>query len=182
MEAFILVSKRILFSDVPPGEVDGRMEETQSALFEYLNQRACWANTSAWNVADQREGHLWHEVHSLGCSMIRRLAMVVLSKPVGCGAPERSWADTKSVWTKAKATMTEERVEKKTRIYSSARRDPDLHEDVMDKPHIYTFWTEEDEAFDLELQEHIVVPEQLPVVSRYFNNYIEGFEAVQLLR
>ena len=100
------------------------------------------------------------------------------SKPVGCGAPERNWADVKNVWSHAKATMTEERVEKKTRIYSSARRDPDLNEDVMDKPHIYTFWTKEDEEFELKLREHLVTPEEAPLVSRHFSNYVEDFEGL----
>ena len=71
---------------------------------------------------------------------------------------------------------------KETHIYSSARRDPDLNEDVMDKPHFYTFWTKEDEEFELNLREHLVLPKEALLVARHFSNYVENFEELVDLR
>ena len=54
------------------------------------------------------------------------MAMVVLSKSTGAGAPERNWADVKVVYDKKKTSSNPERVEKKTKIYGMSRRDPTL--------------------------------------------------------
>ena len=55
---------------------------------------------------------------------LRRIAMVVLSKPVAAGVAERNWADTKTIWGKNKAVMTTDMVVKRQMVYSYAHRSP----------------------------------------------------------
>ena len=43
---------------------------------------------------------------------VRRVGMVMLSKPTGAGGAERNWADVKVVFDKKKAATLPERVEK----------------------------------------------------------------------
>ena len=45
--------------------------------------------------------HKWHYTYSLGVLDLREVAMEVLSKPTGAGAPERNWADFKMVFDPA---------------------------------------------------------------------------------
>ena len=48
--------------------------------------------------------------------------MLILSKLIGAGAPERNWADVKTVWDFTSAKMRPEKVEKKVIIYGAAHR------------------------------------------------------------
>ena len=68
----------------------------------------------------QKGRRAWSNGHA------RRVAMVVLSKSTGAGAPERNWADVKVVYDKKKTSSNPERVEKKAKIYGMSRRDPTL--------------------------------------------------------
>ena len=75
----------------------------------------------------------------------RKLAIVVLSKPIGAGAPERNWADVKTVWDFTSAKMRPEKVEKKVIIYGAAHRLQSLT-GVPDDVHMV--WEAKDEVWD----------------------------------
>jgi len=87
---------------------------------------------------------LWHAVWSTGHA--RRMAMVVLSKPTGAGAPERNWADVKAVFDKGKAPTLSARVEKKAKTFGQSRRDPTLS-GKLSSCFRDDAWTEEDEVW-----------------------------------
>ena len=82
-------------------------------------------------------------MRALGNGRARRVAMVVLSKSTGAGAPERNWADVKVVYDKKKTSSNPERVEKKTKIYGMSRRDPTLP-GKLSSSFKDDAWTEED--------------------------------------
>jgi hypothetical protein len=67
-------------------------------------------------------GEEWHSTYSRHNPEFRKLAMVVLSKPIGAGAPERNWADVKTVWDSTSAKMHTDKVEKKVIIHGAAHR------------------------------------------------------------
>ena len=66
--------------------------------------------------------HKWHYTYSRGVPNLREVAMKVLSKPTGAGAPERNWADFKMVFDQHKARTGSDKLEKKVKIYGETRR------------------------------------------------------------
>ena len=91
------------------------------------------------------KGGQWHSTHSRHNPEYRKLAIVVLSKPIGAGAPERNWADVKTVWDFTSAKMRPEKVEKKVIIYGAAHRLQSLT-GVPDD--VRMIWEAKDEVWD----------------------------------
>ena len=90
--------------------------------------------------------HKWHYTYSRGVPDLREVAMEVLSKPTGAGAPERNWADFKMVFDHHKARTGSDKLEKKVKIYGETRRNIVLTGD--DSGDIGDTWKETDEVFE----------------------------------
>ena len=90
--------------------------------------------------------HKWHYTYSRGVPDLREVAMEVLSKPTGAGAPERNWADFKMVFDQHKARTGSDKLEKKVKIYGETRRNIVLTGD--DSGDIGDTWKETDEVFE----------------------------------
>jgi len=143
--ALELIATRVL-SRLPDDEVPPAVASVVEAVMDMQNKSGPYARPTAWaSTKVETAPHEWHRAWSNGHA--RRVAVVVLSKSTGAGAPERNWADVKVVYDKKKTSSDPERVEKKTKIYGMSRRDPTLSvkfsSSLKDNA-----WTEEDEMWD----------------------------------
>ena len=68
------------------------------------NKSGPYKRPAAWASGKTKSApHEWHAAWSTG--HVRRVGMVVLSKPTGAGAPERNWADVEVVFDKKRASF-----------------------------------------------------------------------------
>ncbi len=81
-----------------------------------------------YQIPSLSSGEQWHStltIHVTIPSFARKLAVVVLSKPIGAGAPERNWADVKTMWDSTSANMPREGGEKSNYLWRCAPSVPD---------------------------------------------------------
>jgi len=81
-------------------------------------------NEGRWNSTNAIKGDsfLWHEKYSLPyTAVLGFVACRVCSKVCGIGAAERAWGDVKHLKTGKRKSMSGERTEKRSVIYTSAR-------------------------------------------------------------
>ena len=164
-----------MLSRLPDDEVLPAVASVVEAVMDMQNKSGPYARPTAWaSTKVDTAPHEWHRAWSNGHA--RRVAMVVLSKSTGAGAPERSWADVKVVFDKKKTSSDPERVEKKTKIYGMSRRDPTLSGKLSSSLKDDA-WTEEDEVWDglgLGKWDYAEATELAKYATgRRFKNYIE---------
>ena len=146
---------------------------------------------SMWNVSDARLGNSaeWHSHYSHDRDDTRILGYIacrVTSKVIGMGAAERSWGDTKSIMTNQRLKMTSQKTEKLAIISTSTKlSNARIERQALEKADSEgkrALWGDEDENFDLQLEqfgvnvETIAKKQDPKTPKRLFKCWIEDWE------
>jgi|GEM_PF-3230808 hypothetical protein len=149
LQSLKIIARRVLSVD---GDDDDKLDEDVCTVIESLEdfhgKKGSFSDPMKWkSQLVKKAPHSWHYSHSMDHPALRQVGMKVLSKPTGAGAPERNWADVKYLYNDLKATTSTERMERKLKVFTIARRDRILS-GKSDDDFVGDSWKDTDEVFD----------------------------------
>lgn len=93
-------------------------QEFWDAHKEFQDKTGVYAQTFIWKIAEDynNKAYEWHARYSIRHPVLCKLAMIVLSKPLGIGSSERSWKDVKKILSPTRNRTQQGRSVKMTTI------------------------------------------------------------------
>jgi len=179
IDSLELIAGRV-FSSYPAAERDAAVASVVEETDRLHRKAGNYMKPHLWVSSLLDEGQNWHSTYSRHNPHMRKLGMIVLSKPIGAGAPERNWADVKTVWDSTKGSMSPEKMEKKVIIYGAAHRTQSLTGEEEDVSYVWTVHDEVWEDLGLSHYDQGIAALAAAVQARRFQNRVQE-EHVQLI-